>query len=104
MASAASSNTLEKKLGKVLGGYQARSKALRKKVVDTAEALEKARIELDAARTRQQAEEAGIANRLEKLRGELGYIGRREREAQEEYRRSRDELDSLGGAKTNGYH
>lgn len=100
--SAEKSNALEKKLNLHLGGYQQRSKALRKKIVDTHETLEKAKIELSSLRTAQQAEEEAIPRRLDALREEVAFISRREREAQELYRARKDELDSL--EIPNGYH
>jgi len=49
------------------------------------------------------SEEVTIARRLEALREEVGFVSRREREAQEEYRRLKDELDGLA-AVTNGVY
>jgi len=96
-------NKLEKKLGLHLGGYQKRAKMLRQKITDAADALEKATYSLDAFRTLQVGEEAAISSRLEGLRNEVGFMSTREREAQELYRATKEELDSLvGGA--NGYH
>src|SRR5271167_423066 len=88
-------NKLEKKLALHLGGYQKRAKMLRQKISDAADALEKATNSLDSFRTLQIAEEAAISSRLDGLREEVGFISRREREAQELYRQRRDELDGL---------
>lgn len=78
---------------------------LRQKIGEASEALEKATNSLDAFRTLQIAEEASIATRLERLREEVNFINRREREAQETYRERKEELDVLNsGAVTNGYH
>lgn len=76
---------------------------LRQKITDAAEALEKANNSLDAFKTLQIAEDAAISTRLEGLRSEVGFITKREREAQEAYRKAKEELDSLVGS-TNGYH
>ncbi|EON61287.1 pre-mRNA-splicing factor cef1 [Coniosporium apollinis CBS 100218] len=94
---------VEKKLALHLGGYQARAKTLRQKIVDAAEALERARISLDTARTAQISEEAAIPSRLEALRDEVAFVSRREREAQDLYRVRREELDGLQTT-VNGYH
>ena len=45
----------------------------------------------------QVAEEAAIGRRLEGLREEVNFVVRREREAQDEYRAAREELESLVG-------
>ncbi|KAF2842226.1 hypothetical protein M501DRAFT_1013580 [Patellaria atrata CBS 101060] len=96
-------NKVEKKLALHLGGYQQRAKALRQKLSEASEALEKAKMELDTARTAQIAEEGAIPVRLESLRDEVAFISRREREAQELYRSRKEELDSLP-VTVNGYH
>ena len=43
----------------------------------------------------QVGEEAAIGRRLESLREELGFVARREREGQMEYRKRKEELDAL---------
>jgi pre-mRNA-splicing factor CDC5/CEF1 len=101
-ATASKGNELEKKLAKTQGGYQVRAKMLRAKIVETAEALEKVKIGLNDALSAQVAEDAAVVRRLERLREEVGVVSRREREAQEEYRRVKEELDEL--PVTNGYH
>lgn len=103
MAAAEKGNKLEKKLALTLGGYQKRAKMLRQKIVEAHKALEKATNSLDAFRTLQIAEEAAISSRLEGLREEVGFISRREREAQELYRLRKEELDGLMEG-VNGYH
>jgi pre-mRNA-splicing factor CDC5/CEF1 len=101
--SAQQANKIEKKLGLHLGGYQKRSTLLQQKIVDASGALEKARRELDAARTMQYSEQTAISRRLESLRDEANFVSRREREAQELYRTRKDELDSLQEP-VNGVH
>ena len=101
--SAEQGNKIEKKLALHLGGYQQRAKVLRQKIVDASEALDKAKTELDSARTLQISEEAAIARRLEGLRDEVVFVSRREREAQDLYRVRKDELDSLQ-VPVNGVH
>lgn len=101
MKDAEKGNAIEKKLSRLLGGYQQRAKTLRQKIVDAADAFEKARISLDTFKTLQVAEEAAIPRRLNQLRGEVEFIARKEREAQELYRARKDELDGLT---VNGWH
>jgi pre-mRNA-splicing factor CDC5/CEF1 len=105
MSSAERGNEMEKKLSKLHGGYVARSKVIRTKVLSTSQALGTARIELNTALGAQVKEDAAMLGRLEKLRDEVAFVSRREREEQEEYRRVRDELGGLGlHHNTNGIH
>lgn len=105
VASAEKGNKLEKKLNLHLGGYKNRAEMLKKKISEAHEALEKANNALGAFKVLQNSEQAAIRNRLAALRGEVGFVSTREREAQELYRRTREELDALtlGGPKTNGF-
>lgn len=93
---ATSSSSTEKQLAKVLGGYQSRSKALRQKMVEVAETLDRSRIDLETKRLALVGEEAAIGSRLEGLREDVEVVMRRERHAQDVYRDRRDELASLG--------
>ncbi len=95
--SAERGNKLEKKLALHLGGYQKRQKMLKGRINEAYDALGTAGNALESFRTLQIAEGAAINGRLEKLREEVGYVSRREREAQEVYRSRKEELDSLGG-------
>lgn len=107
LATAEQGNKLEKKLALHYGGYQNRAKTLRAKIAEASTALEKAKMELDSFRTLQISEESAISRRLEKLRDEVTYVTRREREAQDVYKARKDELDELvGGFGTtvNGWH
>ncbi|OJD27889.1 pre-mRNA-splicing factor cef1 [Blastomyces percursus] len=103
LATAEHGNKLEKKISLHNGGYQARAKTLRTKIVEANEALEKAMFELDAFRTLQLGEESGISRRLEGLRDEVTFVSRREREAQELYRSRKEELESLESGTANGW-
>jgi pre-mRNA-splicing factor CDC5/CEF1 len=94
---------LEKKLAKLHGGYQARSKMLQQKILAVADKLEKTKIDVNTFRNAQAGEEAAAARRLEALRDEVAFISRREREAQEEYRSTQQELGDLP-APINGFH
>lgn len=102
MASAELGTKLEKKLALHLGGYQKRQKMLRDKIGGAATALEKAQAALSGFQTLAVSEEVAIERRLNSLREEVGFVKRREREAQDAYRRAKDELDALRGP--NGYH
>lgn len=104
MASAEQGAKLEKKLSLHLGGYQKRQKMLRDKIGDASEALEKARVALSGFKTLAISEDVAIERRLEALREEVGFVSRREREAQEEYRKAKGELDTLMGESVNGVH
>lgn len=73
----------------------ARSKTLRQKITEAADFLARTSIEMETVRTAQQAEDAGITERLEKLREEFGLVSRREREAQEEFRARKWELEAI---------
>lgn len=103
VAAADKGNKMEKKLALHLGGYQNRAKMLRQKISEAAEALGKATYSLDSFRTLQISEEAAISRRLEGLRQEVGFISKREREAQDLYRARKEELMGLSNG-TNGYH
>ncbi|KAI1408890.1 pre-mRNA splicing factor component-domain-containing protein [Hypoxylon sp. FL1857] len=94
---------LEKKLTLHLGGYQQRAKTLRSKMGEAYEAFEKAKFALSAFRTLAISEDIAARSRLEALREEVGYVSRREREAQEAYRQTKEELDALVDS-VNGYH
>lgn len=94
---------LESKLALHLGGYQQRAKILRQKISEASDALNKATYSLDSFRTLQISEEAAIARRLEGLRSEVGFVSRREREAQDLYKLRKEELTGLSN-ETNGYH
>lgn len=72
---------------------------LRKKAREAHEALEKARHALSAFTILKTSEEAAIQRRLAALRAEVSFVSTREREAQEAYRRTRDELDAMGGGR-----
>ncbi|XDG06771.1 hypothetical protein ABKA04_006386 [Annulohypoxylon sp. FPYF3050] len=103
MATAEKCSKLEKKLALHLGGYQQRAKTLRSKMGEAYEALQKANFALSAFRTLSISEEIAARSRLEALREEVGHITRREREAQEAYRRTKEELDSFTNG-VNGFH
>ncbi|KAL3467414.1 hypothetical protein BJX64DRAFT_274076 [Aspergillus heterothallicus] len=103
LATAEQGNKLEKKLALHYGGYQNRAKMLRTKIIEAHTALEKSKDELDAFRTLQISEEAAVSRRLEKLREDVAFVMRREREAQEQYRSRKKELDELVAVKRRGY-
>ena len=96
-------NKVEKKLALHLGGYQQRAKTLRQKIVEAAGTLEKTKTDINVAQTMHTLEQGAIAARLEKLRDEVAFVSRREREAQDLYRARKEELDGLGEY-VNGVH
>ena len=95
LSTAEKGNKLEKKLALHLGGYQTRAKSLRAKILEAGDACEKARIGLDTFRTLQIGEESALVRRLDGLREEVGFVSRREREAQEEFRSVKEEVSEL---------
>jgi pre-mRNA-splicing factor CDC5/CEF1 len=68
---------------------------LRNKIGEAHVALEKARNALGGFKVLQASEKAAIQRRLGALRAEVAFVSTREREAQELYRRVRDELEEL---------
>ncbi|KAI3401308.1 hypothetical protein diail_11391 [Diaporthe ilicicola] len=104
IASAERGSKLEKKLSLHLGGYKQRAETLRKKIGETATDLEKATNALHAFEIMAASEEAAVRNRLAALREEVGFVSKREREAQEVYRRNQEELSALRAGGANGYH
>ncbi|KAL9012761.1 MAG: hypothetical protein Q9173_002486 [Seirophora scorigena] len=104
IADADKGNKLEKKMALHNGGYQQRAKVLRQKIIEASEALEKEKISLDTFRTLQIAEEAALPRRLEVLREEYVFVQKREREAQEGYRRRMEELAAMSNGLSNGVH
>ncbi|KAJ0340872.1 hypothetical protein COL922a_003001 [Colletotrichum nupharicola] len=95
---------LEKKLALHHGGYQKRQKMLKDKIGEAAEALEKANNALSGFKTLAISEEVAIQRRLGALRDEVGFVSRREREAQELYRKTKEELDALRSNGVNGHY
>lgn len=96
-------NKIEKRLTTHHAGYAKRSALLREKIGGAFAALEKARDDVNTARTAQYNEQTAIEHRLERLRDEVQFVTRREREAQDLYRRRKEELDSLQ-VSVNGVH
>jgi len=86
---------VEKKLAKLHGGYLARHRTLRQKIIEAAKVLQKTKLQTEVARMAEVTEQAGLAERLENLREEVALISRREREAQEVYRERKEELEGI---------
>lgn len=103
IASAEKGAKLEKKLNLHLGGYKQRAETLRKKIGETATELEKATNALHAFEIMASSEEVAVSNRLAALRDEVSFVSRREREAQEAYRRNQEELSALRAGGANGF-
>lgn len=107
LATAERGNKLEKKLALHYGGYQNRGKMLRTKIIEASTALNQSKNELDSFRTLQISEESVLSRRLEKLRDDVAFVLKRERETQEVFRARKDELDEItagAGAAVNGWH
>ena len=88
---ASQGNKLEKKLSVLIGGYMNRERMLIQKIQEAAEAVVQSRLDLDCFRTLQISETDTIPRRLESLRSEAEFVEKREREAQELYRRMKEE-------------
>lgn len=99
-------NKQEKKLAQLHGGYLARSKTLRAKIVEANEALEKASIEGIVYEGAQRREELALSERLDRLRADVGLVSKRERETQDTFREAKEELRELEDniTKVNGFH
>lgn len=104
VASAEKGAKVEKKLNLHLGGYKHRAEALRKNIMDSSAELEKATNALNAFNILANSEDIAVKNRLAVLRDEVAFVSKREREAQELYRRNTEELNALMEDSTNGYH
>lgn len=66
---------------------------LRQKIAKAAAALDLERIKLDGFRNLQIAEEAALGMRLERIVAEVRFVKGREMDAQESYRKWREEVD-----------
>ncbi|KAI9206375.1 pre-mRNA splicing factor component-domain-containing protein [Polychytrium aggregatum] len=86
---------IEKKLGVVLGGYQARSLKLRKTLGETWNTLEGVQIEHESFLKLKTHEDIGGPLRVEQLRDETEGLAKREREMQEQYRNLLQERDEI---------
>ncbi|KAL5612027.1 hypothetical protein BROUX41_000410 [Berkeleyomyces rouxiae] len=86
---------IEKKLALHLGGYQNRQKTIGANFAKASMAARDAAHVLSAMKLLALSEETTIQRRLAALRDEVGIVSRREREAQEDYRRVKEELGEL---------
>lgn len=75
----------EKKLGVTLGGYQARSQALSKRIIDAFEELDKTQLERDSFTRLRAMESIAGPRRVESLKEEVEVLERRERLLQQRY-------------------
>ncbi|KAG9019651.1 Pre-mRNA-splicing factor cef1 [Tulasnella sp. 427] len=76
----------EKKLGKLLGGYQARWAGLSKRMTNAFEEINKTQIELESFQMLSITEAAAAPRRVQALSEEVERLERRERTLQERYR------------------
>lgn len=84
-------NKQEKKLNVQLGGYQARSKALAKRLTDAFEALQKGKIDLESLVQLSVNEKAAAPRRVEALAMSVDKLERREGALQDRYRELAEE-------------
>lgn len=82
---AGKSAKLEKKLGKILGGYQARSGALGKRLADTFREMERVHLEHTSFSKLQSIEKALGPLRVASLKEEVDKLARREKMLQDRY-------------------
>jgi pre-mRNA-splicing factor CDC5/CEF1 len=75
----------EKKLGVTLGGYQARSKALSKRITDAFEDLQRTKVDLESFSQLRVNESAAGPRRVSALKEEVEKLERREKTLQERY-------------------
>lgn len=95
MEKAEKANKVEKKLSKLLGGYQMRAKTLREKILQAYDAWEKTGIEMNTQLHAQLREQTTINFRLEIAREEVQTVMKRERAAQGAYKAARAEFEEL---------
>ena len=87
---AATAAKAEKTLGKLLGGYQARSKMLAGKITSAAQAHAESTLNLAAFERLALGEQGAARDRLERIQEAVGHLQRVEATAQAEFR----ELDA----------
>ncbi|KAG9008550.1 Pre-mRNA-splicing factor cef1 [Tulasnella sp. JGI-2019a] len=87
---AAKASKTEKRLGKLLGGYQVRWQTLSKRLTDSFEEMNKTQIDLESFSALSIAESAAAPRRIQGLSEEVDRLERREVALQERYQ----ELDS----------
>jgi pre-mRNA-splicing factor CDC5/CEF1 len=90
----------EKKLGITLGGYQARNKALAKRVTDAFDELVKTKSDYDSFSRLATNESAAGPRRVETLKEEVEILARRERLLQEKYAELDGERREVGSRVT----
>ncbi|RKP27394.1 pre-mRNA splicing factor component-domain-containing protein, partial [Syncephalis pseudoplumigaleata] len=85
MKEASRAAKIEKKLGVTLGGYQARSRALRKQVSETHKELDQVSLELASFDALRLSETGAIPRRVEALQAEVDTLAKREMSLQQRY-------------------
>ncbi|MBW0539492.1 hypothetical protein O181_079207 [Austropuccinia psidii MF-1] len=88
-------NKVEKKLSKLIGGYEARSKTLGEKLLAGVSQLDRCHIELASFERLETNEEGAAQRRVEKLEEEVQSLTRRGREAQDIYKELTEEKAQL---------
>ncbi|PWZ00003.1 hypothetical protein BCV70DRAFT_103917 [Testicularia cyperi] len=85
----------EKMLGKLLGGYQARARALSQSIRDQATSLEESEISQMTFERLYREEQVSIAERLRSLKGEVEVLESRENLAQRRFRQLENDKKQL---------
>ncbi|KAG0148684.1 hypothetical protein CROQUDRAFT_60225 [Cronartium quercuum f. sp. fusiforme G11] len=88
-------NKTEKKLSKLVGGYEARSKSLAEKLLGHVSQLDRSRIELASFERLETNEEGAAKRRLESLHEEVEKLTRQGREGQSTYKELMEERERL---------
>ncbi|EGG10718.1 uncharacterized protein MELLADRAFT_42168 [Melampsora larici-populina 98AG31] len=88
-------NKLEKKLGKLIGGYEARFKSLNQSFQETFNRLDRSQIELLSFERLELNEVGASQRRLESLKEEVEKLMRSGREGQSTYKELMEERDRL---------
>ncbi|KAJ2391439.1 Pre-mRNA-splicing factor cef1 [Coemansia sp. RSA 2559] len=86
---------IERKLGVVLGGYQARSKVLDGKIAAAFKEFEQVKVDTQAFRMLYTSEQAAIPARIEKAQDELRKVETRETHLQSEYKELLERRNAL---------
>ncbi|KAJ2549426.1 Pre-mRNA-splicing factor cef1 [Coemansia sp. RSA 1933] len=88
---------VERKLGVILGGYQARSKVLDDKIAAAFKEFEQVRVDTQAFNALYTTEQASIPARVERAQDELRKVELRESQLQSEYQELLDRRNALAG-------
>lgn len=95
LKSATKAGKAEKRLGIQLGGFQARSGVLNKRITDAFDSLVKIKVEYESFSALKANESITAPRRVTQLKGEVETLETRERRLQERYKELEDEKDTV---------